>query len=213
MSTVARPQLAHPFAEDLDGLALQLLLLAWVLRSLAPAPATRPGVLLVHADPFGLALAVVRLMPHHRIELSTRPGLEVHVDDVEDLFVEDAEVEVRAYPGVVRAGVGATVWAHPGVVVDAVDGAVIHLAPGASLEECRPGALERADVSVIPWHTSPLQGVDAIPVPEQRCLVCGCTDDLACPGGCWWVALDLCSSCLDVVGQHTVAPPGQVVGP
>ena len=99
MSTVARPQLAHPFAEDLDGLALQLLLLAWVLRSLAPAPATRPGVLLVHADPFGLALAVVRLMPHHRIELSTRPGLEVHVDDVEDLHHQlrrQAEIRTAA---------------------------------------------------------------------------------------------------------------------
>lgn len=30
---------------------------------------------------------------------------------------------------------------------------------------------------------------------EQRCRVCGCTDARACPGGCWWVEDDLCSSC------------------
>jgi hypothetical protein len=29
------------------------------------------------------------------------------------------------------------------------------------------------------------------------CRVCGCTDDRACPGGCFWVEPDLCSSCMD----------------
>jgi hypothetical protein len=28
------------------------------------------------------------------------------------------------------------------------------------------------------------------------CRGCGCTDDRACPGGCFWVAGDLCSSCV-----------------
>jgi hypothetical protein len=28
-----------------------------------------------------------------------------------------------------------------------------------------------------------------------RCRVCGCTDDRACPGGCYWVEPDLCSAC------------------
>ncbi len=27
------------------------------------------------------------------------------------------------------------------------------------------------------------------------CRGCGCTDDEACPEGCWWVEPDLCSSC------------------
>lgn len=27
------------------------------------------------------------------------------------------------------------------------------------------------------------------------CRVCGCTDDEACVGGCWWVEADLCSGC------------------
>lgn len=32
-----------------------------------------------------------------------------------------------------------------------------------------------------------------------RCVVCGCTDERACPGGCWWVdngsLADVCSAC------------------
>jgi hypothetical protein len=28
-----------------------------------------------------------------------------------------------------------------------------------------------------------------------HCLVCGCSDDDACPGGCYWVGPALCSSC------------------
>lgn len=29
----------------------------------------------------------------------------------------------------------------------------------------------------------------------QACRECGCTNLSACPGGCWWVEDDLCSSC------------------
>jgi len=31
----------------------------------------------------------------------------------------------------------------------------------------------------------------------RKCRVCGCTDDRACKGGCYWVAVDLCSKCFD----------------
>lgn len=34
-------------------------------------------------------------------------------------------------------------------------------------------------------------------VEEQRCRVCGCTWNNACPGGCYWVEEDLCSKCVD----------------
>jgi hypothetical protein len=30
---------------------------------------------------------------------------------------------------------------------------------------------------------------------ERRCRICGCTEQRGCPGGCWWVAQDLCSEC------------------
>lgn len=29
----------------------------------------------------------------------------------------------------------------------------------------------------------------------RSCKACGCTQDNACEGGCWWVAPDLCSNC------------------
>ncbi len=31
----------------------------------------------------------------------------------------------------------------------------------------------------------------------RKCRVCGCTDDHACPSGCWWVEANLCSACAD----------------
>ena len=48
-----------------------------------------------------------------------------------------------------------------------------------------------------------LEHVHSIPFDEfisQRaalphCLVCGCSDDDACPGGCYWVGPALCSAC------------------
>lgn len=65
-------------------LALQLLSLGWVLRARGAA-AAEAGVLVVYAEPFGPPVGVVRLLPHHRVELSVRPGLEIFIDDVEDV--------------------------------------------------------------------------------------------------------------------------------
>ncbi len=33
-------------------------------------------------------------------------------------------------------------------------------------------------------------------IKEQKCRVCGCTENHACPGGCYWVEWDLCSKCV-----------------
>lgn len=151
--------------------------------------------------------------PHHG-----RPGIHSTVVDqpdellpnpelVDDLLIEDAEVEVRAYPGVVRAGLGATVWAHPGVVVDAEDGAVVYLAPGASLEEWRPGALERGTVQILRWD--PTATID--PAAPRRCAVCGCIEDRACPGPCTCVAADLCSTCGSSAGVRRGHPSAAAV--
>ena len=138
--------------------------------------------------------------PTVRASVVDEPATLLDCELVDDLLVEDAEVEVRAFPGVVRAGLGATVWAHPGVVVDAEDGATVYLATGASLEEWRPGALERGTVSIIPWDPDPqTPGTWGEDDPVRRCSVCGCTDEHACPGSCWWVAANLCSTCLPVV--------------
>lgn len=37
---------------------------------------------------------------------------------------------------------------------------------------------------------------------EQKCRICGCTWDNACPGGCYWVEPDLCSKCADVSADN-----------
>lgn len=34
---------------------------------------------------------------------------------------------------------------------------------------------------------------------KRECRVCGCTDDNACAGGCYWVEPDLCSACEKLV--------------
>lgn len=36
----------------------------------------------------------------------------------------------------------------------------------------------------------------------RSCLLCGCTDDRACPGGCWWVGDRLCSRCGPVLDRR-----------
>ena len=35
-------------------------------------------------------------------------------------------------------------------------------------------------------------------VPQQACVVCGCTEFSPCEDGCWWIALDLCSACITI---------------
>lgn len=42
------------------------------------------------------------------------------------------------------------------------------------------------------WQDYILERVRTEPV----CRVCGCTEDNACPGGCYWVEPDLCSACV-----------------
>ena len=33
----------------------------------------------------------------------------------------------------------------------------------------------------------------------MKCRICGCTDEHACPGGCYWVEDDLCSRCDEAI--------------
>lgn len=34
----------------------------------------------------------------------------------------------------------------------------------------------------------------------EVCRGCGCSDAIACAGGCWWVARGLCSRCIGAYG-------------
>ena len=41
-----------------------------------------------------------------------------------------------------------------------------------------------------------------MPFDEEKCWVCGCTDNHACPGGCYWALPGLCSRCADIMGNQ-----------
>ena len=40
--------------------------------------------------------------------------------------------------------------------------------------------------------------------PPMQCRECCCTDECACPGGCYWVEPGLCSTCADHQVARTV---------
>jgi hypothetical protein len=45
----------------------------------------------------------------------------------------------------------------------------------------------------------------ARPLAVPTCRQCGCTDERACAGGCWWVEADVCSQCsLGILGAHVL---------
>lgn len=51
--------------------------------------------------------------------------------------------------------------------------------------------------------------------PVATCRKCGCTDNRACPGGCWWAEPDLCSACVnpDPVQVPVAQPAPPVIDP
>jgi len=40
------------------------------------------------------------------------------------------------------------------------------------------------------------------PLKRPKCRICGCDDDHACEGGCYWVEPDLCSGCWRAPGEE-----------
>ncbi len=39
----------------------------------------------------------------------------------------------------------------------------------------------------------------------QKCRICGCDDNHACKGGCYWVENDLCSQCFEKMQSYQVS--------
>ena len=97
------------------------------------------------------------------------PGVDVLAGD---LFIDSCAVRVRAFPGTVRVGYGALVYAHSGVSLDlasAGDGTTIYLAPGATIEEPpTPGALEACEVTVVPWVPAAEVDIDVDLLVDER---------------------------------------------
>lgn len=66
------------------------------------------------------------------------------------------------------------------------------------------------DWDILPWQDEWIEGAESaligalvavgVIAGPPTCRVCGCTDDHACEGGCWWVEPDLCSACAEENG-------------
>lgn len=52
--------------------------------------------------------------------------------------------------------------------------------------------LERARAAIAPAEAAELEEMAGV---VRSCRECGCTEDNACAGPCYWVELDLCSAC------------------
>ncbi|HWS43317.1 MAG TPA: hypothetical protein VN421_09570 [Pseudoflavonifractor sp.] len=81
-----------------------------------------------------------------------------------------------------------------GFTVDQIDEAMEDGVTGIDLSTL---AFNHADAT---WWSSK-SGFVANVVEERKCRICGCTQDNACPGGCYWVAPDLCSACVQEAGE------------
>lgn len=44
--------------------------------------------------------------------------------------------------------------------------------------------------------------LEVVKVTNLACRCCGCTDDRACQGGCYWVTTGLCSRCAERLGDE-----------
>jgi hypothetical protein len=69
--------------------------------------------------------------------------------------------------------------------------------------------MQRPHPAVLEFGTEALvasRRLDVVANGAQACVVCGCTDNYACVGGCWWVngPMDdpLCSSCVGDPAQE-----------
>lgn len=81
----------------------------------------------------------------------------------------------------------------------------IGVAGVAAMDEALAGRglhlAEHAAAPGVAYSGTPGLPVDVDGFVIAACWVCGCTEDAACPGGCWWVPDpwmegDLCSACL-----------------
>lgn len=49
-----------------------------------------------------------------------------------------------------------------------------------------------------------LAEADDLPLEDRHCRECGCSDEIGCEDGCWWVESDLCSLCAEELVEDDV---------
>lgn len=74
----------------------------------------------------------------------------------------------------------------------------------AVLEGCKNVAESYGEICVHCNKCGRFDEIENIEKDVRTCRVCGCTDDHACPGGCYWVEEDLCSECVEADEEDIV---------
>jgi hypothetical protein len=72
-----------------------------------------------------------------------------------------------------------------------------HFGKPDGCEELLSRLISQGLIEVSRFHQrgSPIQTVYGLPDDKSACRECGCIDEMACVGGCFWVEEDLCSKC------------------
>lgn len=99
--------------------------------------------------------------------------------------LEDCDVCVLVLPA------GRSAHLEAGWVIGAEKPTVILLTDG-----CKPELMYKMAHYLCADTDELLASLVEIKQDLRRCRICGCTDDNACMGGCYWVEDDLCSSCV-----------------
>ncbi|MFF3256493.1 DUF6919 domain-containing protein [Actinacidiphila glaucinigra] len=140
------------------------------------------------------------LLLEHMVSAADEAGLEMELTDPRDDDATGIVVTLRdgqpytAFGGALSRGtLKRSIW--PGIGAGALD-QVLH-AVRITLAAPEYGAAAGVQL----WDV--LDVVAGRVEPEEpRCVRCGCTENKACPGGCWWVPnesmQDLCSACVYV---------------
>jgi len=83
--------------------------------------------------------------------------------------------------------------------VDLAEGDVIMVPTSWGKATVRVSKINVKDSTVDVRVEKDLRTITEIERPEsiKACRVCGCTQERACPGGCYWVEADLCSACAE----------------
>jgi len=76
-------------------------------------------------------------------------------------------------------------------------GDIIRVPMGTGTKTVRVSQVNVRDSEVEDRILAIMKTIDEVVYPEETCRVCGCTQERACPGGCYWVEPNLCSVCAD----------------
>ncbi|MFU0241700.1 hypothetical protein ACKI1J_38920 [Streptomyces scabiei] len=152
-------------------------------RTLLGCTTARGGVAVLALDDEQCTDLAAKLTTVHPAEACTTPGCGIADGDLD---ASDPMVWGWIRIDVAGTDDGPRWWCTPGCATAAMTAAAADLAAADQLAAITPAR---------PTVPAPMVVEDDV----AHCARCGCTEDRACKGGCYWVAnpqmLDLCSAC------------------